>query len=136
VAAVHELDSTGEAYIGDGELATEVDRLLAEAVRQLEAAGRAEQEWNREAVKAARKSFDRAYQPVKNRLLRAAAEGRVPVRRMVVTLDRLSAVRRAVDQALKAARYQRKLRRACERLQDDDREAHPADTAASVDDTG
>ena len=114
------LDSRGILQLDDPELARAVSELLVEAVRQLEASSQDLEAWDRAAVKRARKAFDRTYQPVKDRLLRAGAEGRVPVQQMVALLDRLSSVRRAVDQATKGARYLRKFQRAARRLQDDD----------------
>lgn len=47
--------------------------------------------------------FEARYQAVKGQLLRAGAEGRLPVRRMVAALDQISALRRLVDQFTKAA---------------------------------
>ncbi|ABM61249.1 Na/Pi cotransporter family protein [Halorhodospira halophila] len=116
--ALAKLDAGGETRIDDPELAAAVDRLLAEAVRGIEATGEDLSAWDRQAVKAVRKGFDRQYQPIKERLLRAGAEGRLPVRRMVAVLDRLSAVRRALDQATKSARYLRKFQNAERELVD------------------
>jgi phosphate:Na+ symporter len=45
------------------------------------------------------------YQHAKAQILRAASEGRLPIRQMVVQLDEMGAVRRILDQAVKAARY-------------------------------
>ncbi|MCG5538926.1 Na/Pi cotransporter family protein [Halorhodospira sp. 9622] len=116
--ALARLDADGETRIDDPELATAVDRLLAEAVRGIEATGAEIDAWDRQAVKTTLKGFDREYQPVKERLLRAGAAGQLPVRRMVAVLDRLSAVRRALDQAVKSARYLRKFQRAERELAD------------------
>jgi phosphate:Na+ symporter len=45
------------------------------------------------------------YQQLKGELLRAGADGRLPIRQMVARLDEMGAVRRILDQAAKAARY-------------------------------
>ncbi|MCL7744095.1 Na/Pi symporter [Guyparkeria hydrothermalis] len=62
-------------------------------------------------LKRAIKDFADDYQAVKALLLRAGADDRLPVRQMVARLDELSHVRRIVDQAYKAAKYTRKLRK-------------------------
>ncbi len=49
------------------------------------------------------------YQEVKARILQAGSGARVPVRQMVQQLDELGAVRRILDQAVKAARYLEKI---------------------------
>jgi phosphate:Na+ symporter len=45
------------------------------------------------------------YQQLKAELLRAGSDGRLPLRQMVWRLDEMGAVRRILDQAVKAARY-------------------------------
>lgn len=45
------------------------------------------------------------YQALKARLLRAGADGSLPIRQMVARLDEISAIRRILDQSVKAARY-------------------------------
>ena len=62
-------------------------------------------------IKHAIKDFADDYQSLKNLLLRAGADDRLPVRQMVARLDQLSHVRRIVDQAYKAAKYTRRLRK-------------------------
>ena len=47
----------------------------------------------------------RDYQHLKGELLRAGSEARLPIRQMVWRLDEMGAVRRILDQAVKAARY-------------------------------
>jgi len=62
-------------------------------------------------LKRAIKDFADDYQALKALLLRAGADDRLPVRQMVARLDELSYVRRIVDQAYKAAKYTRRLRK-------------------------
>ncbi|KTG17945.1 MULTISPECIES: Na/Pi symporter [unclassified Guyparkeria] len=62
-------------------------------------------------LKRAIKDFADDYQALKTLLLRAGADDRLPVRQMVARLDELSHVRRIVDQAYKAAKYTRRLRK-------------------------
>ena len=62
-------------------------------------------------LKRAIKDFADDYQALKALLLRAGADDRLPVRQMVARLDELSHVRRIVDQAYKAAKYTRRLRK-------------------------
>ena len=75
------------------------------------------------ALKRAIKDFADDYQALKALLLRAGADDRLPVRQMVARLDELSHVRRIVDQAYKAAKYTRRLRK----------QIHHADAADLVD---
>lgn len=56
------------------------------------------------AIAADKDGFEREYAEMKAALLRAGAEGRIPVRRMSALLDQYSALRRLVDQDDKAAR--------------------------------
>ncbi len=88
-----------------GDLATALSGFRAGAVRLLDAtdpdaegfAGRAyEESWQR---------CVQEYQQLKAALLRAGTEGRIPVRQMVLRLDEIGAIRRILDQAIKAARY-------------------------------
>ena len=67
-------------------------------------------------VKSGIRDFADDYQALKALLLRAGAEDRMPVRQMVARLDELSHVRRIVDQAYKAAKHTRKLRKQLDRL--------------------
>jgi phosphate:Na+ symporter len=62
------------------------------------------------ACEAALSALQQDYQSVKDELLRAASAGRVPVAQMAALLDELSLARRALDQALKAARHYTQLR--------------------------
>ncbi|MFA7521560.1 MAG: Na/Pi symporter [Halothiobacillaceae bacterium] len=62
-------------------------------------------------MKSAIKDFADDYQTLKALLLRAGADGRLPVRQMVTRLDELSHIRRIVDQAYKATKYTRQLRK-------------------------
>ncbi|MFW5910188.1 MAG: Na/Pi cotransporter family protein [Thiohalospira sp.] len=100
----------------DPELAAAIARLEAQAVGELDAARADPSAWPRKAVKRAFKAFDADYQAVKAAILRAGSEDREPVRRVVAALDRISALRRAVDQGLKAARYTRRLHRRRDRI--------------------
>jgi len=77
-------------------------------------------------LKRAIKDFADDYQSVKALLLRSGADDRMPVRQMVTRLDELSHVRRVVDQAYKAAKYTRRLRKQI---------YHP-DTTEAVEDEG
>ena len=104
------------------ELATAIARLEADAVGLLDSALNEPEAWPRKAVKRAFKSFDADYQEAKAAILRAGSEDREPVRRVVAALDRISALRRAVDQGLKAARYTRHLHRHRDRLLEADPE--------------
>ncbi len=61
------------------------------------------------AAEERRQEFDAAYRELKARLLQAGTDGRVSMRQLVVLLDILSAVRRAVDQAVKALHYRQKV---------------------------
>ncbi|MFW6021079.1 MAG: Na/Pi cotransporter family protein [Guyparkeria sp.] len=69
-------------------------------------------------MKRAVKDFADDYQALKALLLRAGADDRLPVREMVARLDELTHVRRIVDQAYKAAKYTRKLRKQLYRSRD------------------
>jgi len=108
----------------DAELAAAIARLEAQAVSELDAARADPAAWPRKAVKRAFKAFDADYQAVKAAILRAGSEDREPVRRVVAALDRISALRRTVDQGLKAARYTRRLHRHRDRVLTPDPEDH------------
>lgn len=69
------------------------------------------EDFEMKAIKRAIKDFADDYQALKALLLRAGADDRLPVRQMVARLDELSHVRRIVDQAYKAAKYTRRLRK-------------------------
>jgi phosphate:Na+ symporter len=62
------------------------------------------------ACEDAMRVLQQDYQNVKDELLRNASSGQVPVAGMAAQLDELSAARRALDQALKAARYTAQVR--------------------------
>jgi len=62
-------------------------------------------------LKKALKAFEDDYQAMKAMLLRAGADGRLPVRQMASRLDEISSIRRIVDQAFKAAKHSNKLRK-------------------------
>ena len=83
-------------------------------------------------VKRAIKDFADDYQALKTLLLRAGADDRLPVRQMVARLDELSHVRRIVDQAYKAAKYTRRLRK--QLYQHHDEAERPEDTDSYQDD--
>ncbi|MCG5529963.1 Na/Pi symporter [Halorhodospira halochloris] len=117
---IAEIKHSGNGELGERRLAGDLDKLMAKAAGKIEASGQDADRWNREAVDAELKDLEGDYQRLKNRLLRASAEGRLGVRQMVAVLDLISAARRGVDQALKAARYSRKFQRAVRSLQDDD----------------
>ena len=109
VDMAHQRAAGGEPE--DPELAAAIARLEAGAISELDGALAEPEAWPRKAVKRAFKTFDADYQEVKAAILRAGSEDREPVRRVVAALDRISALRRAVDQGLKAARYTRRLHR-------------------------
>ncbi|WP_429885684.1 Na/Pi cotransporter family protein [Geoalkalibacter halelectricus] len=92
--------------LGHGELAADIGAFKSRVVRLLTDLDRPAAETpDAEAMK----ELQEAYQSLKSRLLRAGAEGRVPVRRLVEELDNLSNIRRLAEQADKAARYLRSL---------------------------
>ena len=71
-------------------------------------------------LKHAIRDFADDYQALKALLLRAGADDRMPVRQMVARLDELSYVRRMIDQAYKAAKYTRRLRKQLHHYRDGD----------------
>jgi phosphate:Na+ symporter len=77
-----------------------------------------DEDFSMKRLKHAIGDFADDYQALKSLLLRAGADERIPVRQMVSRLDELSHVRRVVDQAYKAARYTRKLRKQLHRYRD------------------
>lgn len=79
----------------DAESAAGVRELRTRALAVLTGAGDGD---------AAQSEFELHYQSVKAQLLRAGAEGRLQIRQMAAILDQLSALRRLLDQAVKAAR--------------------------------
>jgi len=104
-----------------------VSRAIAEfrgrAANVLALADPYQDDFSMKPLKKAVKEFEDKYQAMKALLLRAGAEGRLPMRQMVSRLDELSDVRRIVDQAFKAARHTKTLRKQLYqvlRVQDDD----------------
>lgn len=63
------------------------------------------EDFDLQALKAARGTFEVEYQALKAQLLRAGTSGVLPARRMASALEQFSAIRRIVDQAAKAAEY-------------------------------
>ena len=57
-----------------------------------------------EAAEAGLAEFEHEYQAMKAALLRAGSAGHLPVRQMAARLDEIGAIRRCLDQAVKAAR--------------------------------
>jgi len=102
------------------ELATGISHVLARAASLINATGSDTEHWTKKAGKAAMKEWQTEYQEIKNRLLRAGATGTLSVQRMVAVLDRMSVVRRIVEQHLKAARYLRRSLRIRDQLEEDD----------------
>ncbi|KIH75647.1 phosphate:Na+ symporter [Geoalkalibacter ferrihydriticus] len=92
--------------LGQGELGAEIGAFKGRVVGLLTAFDHRPDE----GLEAdAMRELQEAYQGLKSRLLRAGAEGRVAVRRLVEELDNLSNIRRLAEQADKAARYLRNL---------------------------
>jgi phosphate:Na+ symporter len=89
----------------EAELGEALTRFKAAAARQLDAADPDTEGFSLERLEQTAAALENDYQALKGRLLRAGTEGRLPIRQMVARLDELSAIRRMLDQALKAARY-------------------------------
>ena len=85
-------------------------------------------------LKHAIKDFADDYQALKALLLRAGADDRMPVRQMVARLDELSYVRRVIDQAYKAAKYTRRLRKQLHHYRDGDQSPPEPPEAETYDD--
>ncbi|MFP4639851.1 MAG: Na/Pi cotransporter family protein [Guyparkeria sp.] len=109
-------------------LTTPTDPAISEALTEfrretahfLSLADPDDEEFSMKRLKHAIKDFADDYQALKALLLRAGADDRLPVRQMVARLDELSHVRRIVDQAYKAAKYTRRLRKQLHHYRDDE----------------
>ena len=91
----------------DEELVAERARLFAEAEQLFSAALISDEQDSVAALKSLaelQSRFETDYQALKSRLLRAGTTARLPVRRMTLVLEQLSALHRMVDQLCKAAR--------------------------------
>lgn len=103
----------------EASLTTPTDPALAEAITEMRRetahffslANPDAEGFEMKPLKRAIKDFVDDYQSLKNLLLHAGADGRLPVRQMVARLDELTHYRRIVDQAYKAAKYTRRLRK-------------------------
>nr|WP_242464751.1 Na/Pi symporter [Halorhodospira abdelmalekii] len=104
---IAELLRSGQTQIADRQLAADFERLLARAAGWVQASGQDPEQWDETALELTLEELEESYQALKSRLLQAGAQGQLPVRQLVATLDCISAVRRVVDQSLKAAYYLR-----------------------------
>jgi len=82
-----------------------------------------DEDFTMKRLKHAIRDFADDYQALKSLLLRAGADDRMPVRQMVSRLDELSHTRRVIDQAYKAAKYTRRLRKQLHHYRDGDGDA-------------
>ncbi len=119
----------------EASLTTPTDPSISEALTEfrretshfLSLADPDDEKFSMKRLKRAIKDFADDYQALKALLLRAGAEDRIPVRQMVARLDELSNVRRIVDQAYKAAKYTRRLRKQLHHYRDDREEPGESD---------
>ncbi|MCC5861543.1 MAG: Na/Pi cotransporter family protein [Gammaproteobacteria bacterium] len=89
----------------DEALAGAANSLRAHAAALLELTAVDHEDFDLDALQAARGAFEAEYQSLKAQLLRAGTSGGLPARRMASALEQFSAIRRIVDQATKAADY-------------------------------
>ncbi len=118
------LEMTGRrlADIQDEPLAGAVNDFKREAIALLQRADAELEDFRPKKLRKAHKGLEASYQEVKRRLLYAGTAGRIPVRHMVSRLDELSAIRRILDQAVKAALYTRKIHKVLRQEADDEEE--------------
>ncbi|MCP1675237.1 phosphate:Na+ symporter [Natronocella acetinitrilica] len=92
-----------------GDLRDQVDALTTGAADIVDAADAPIDEVETTLLTDASAGFESRYADLKNRLLRAVGAGQLPPRALVTALDRLSALRRVVDQAVKASIHLRRV---------------------------
>lgn len=113
------MEHVGEIAKLEASLTTPTDPALAEAITEMRRetahffslANPDAEGFEMKPLKRAINDFADDYQALKNLLLHAGADGRLPVRQMVARLDELTHFRRIVDQTYKAAKYTRRLRK-------------------------
>jgi phosphate:Na+ symporter len=94
-----------QVALADEALASAANGLRAHAAQVLALARVDSGGFDPQVLHAAHDAFEAEYQSFKAQLLRAATAGVLPARRMAMTLEQFSAIRRIVDQATKAADY-------------------------------
>ncbi|MBE0595746.1 MAG: Na/Pi cotransporter family protein, partial [Desulfuromonadales bacterium] len=97
--------------LADDRLKTEMERFFRNASALLAATDPEAADYSADACEPLLEALQAEYQELKAELLRAGSAGRLPVRQMVWRLDEIGAVRRVLDQAVKAARYLEALNR-------------------------
>jgi len=108
--------------VKDEELASAVADYKRQAVHLLKLTDPYTEAFSATAMEEAKSVTEDSYQQLKATLLRAGVQDRIAVRQMVARLDEISAIRRILDQAFKAARY-------TEVLRQDLHQASPAEAA-------
>ena len=101
----------------DEELATEIAEFKRETVHLLKLTDPDLDDFSPKVLDKEMGGFQEHYQHLKAALLRAGAQGRIPMRQMVGRLDEISDIRRILDQANKAAQHTLILRRDLHRVQ-------------------
>ncbi|MGC9456713.1 MAG: Na/Pi cotransporter family protein [Halothiobacillaceae bacterium] len=110
VATVAELEGR-LSELDDRELVETLARFRARAAQVLDVSDPWVEGFRMKPLKQAMKEFEAEYQALKALLLHCGVEGRISMRQMVVRLDEISAIRRIMDQAFKAARLTKHLRK-------------------------
>lgn len=93
------------AYVGDEALNSEMAYFRSDAVKLLEAADPARDEYDVAAVERMLTALDDSYHSLKAHLLRAGTEARIGSEQMVQQLEIYSRLRRLLQQAVKGANY-------------------------------
>jgi phosphate:Na+ symporter len=91
--------------LADGALRQRDSAFQADVMRVIDLADIESAAYSAEDCARELAALQQRYQDAKAEFLRAGGEGRVPVRRMVETLDTLSDMRRMAEQMVKAARF-------------------------------
>ncbi|MFP4295931.1 MAG: Na/Pi cotransporter family protein [Halothiobacillaceae bacterium] len=97
--------------VEDEELVETMAGFRSRAARVLDLSDPWAEDFRMKPLKQAMKDFETHYQQFKALLLHCGVAGRIPMRQMVVRLDEISAIRRIMDQAFKAARLTKRLRK-------------------------
>lgn len=120
----------GMPALKDDELASAIAEFKSEAVHVLALSDPDGEEFSRKQLRKEMDHFQEHYQILKAALLRAGAQGRLPMRQMVARLDEISGIRRILEQAQKAAEHTRTLRKELHHVlehRDDGTEGEKAD---------
>ena len=91
--------------LADEDLQSQLNAFRSETVKVLEATDSQRDDHDPGQYEGAMQALQEQYQQLKTAILRAGSGGKLPITQMALRLEEISHIRRALEQAVKAARY-------------------------------